>query len=120
MDAVKYIRNEAKMTKLTQGANTCGISCNECPFYEDNTGEDLECYQFKAKYPEKAVEIVEKWAAEHPAKTRQSEFLKMFPNASKDMNGDLIICPRRIDTNFSCAKIPCEKCYKEYWLEEVE
>lgn len=32
------------------------------------------------RYPEKAIEIVQKWSNEHPQKTYLSEFLKAYPN----------------------------------------
>ena len=41
---------------------------------------------------DKANEIILKWCEEHPIKTRQSEFLKLCPNAPKDEN-DIIAIP---------------------------
>lgn len=52
--------------------------------------------------PEEVVAEVEEWAKEHPVKTRQSEFLKMFPNASVIANGTLGICPKSLDKNRNC------------------
>ena len=50
--------------------------------------------------PEQVVEEVEKWAKEHPSKTRQSVFLEILPNA-----------PIRPDTGI--VKIsPCEVVLK--------
>ena len=69
--------------------------------------------------PEETVRIVEKWSAEHPVKTRQNEFLKMFPNAEiKD--GYLHICPGKIDKNFKCNNRICSSCLQKFWLAEVE
>lgn len=42
-----------------------------------NNTDNINC--FDRHYEEEAVAIVEKWSAEHPKKTRQSEFLKIFP-----------------------------------------
>lgn len=120
MDAVKYFKLKARMTNANERGECNTGCCDVCKLSSTHNGKHVYCLNFELVHPKEAVEIIEKWAAEHPAKTRQSEFLKMFPNASKDMNGDLIICPQRIDTNFSCAKISCEKCCKEYWLEEIE
>lgn len=75
------------------------------------------------------VDLVEKWAKENPAKTRQSEFLKMFPNASVIANGTLGICPKSLDkdrncfysTNYGNRKIvDCFGCRNQFWLEEIE
>lgn len=51
-------------------------------------------------------------------KTRQSEFLKMFPNAQMD-DGVAAACPSRVDKNFNCC-LPCDDCRKDFWLAEAE
>ena len=40
----------------------------------------IPCFAFEKFYPEKAIEIVQKWSDEHPQKTYLSEFLKAYPN----------------------------------------
>ena len=73
---------------------------------------------------EAVVEQVEQWAKEHPVKTRQSEFLKMFPNASVGYNGTLVICPSQADTKAvaECVRSErnCDKCKRDFWLKEIE
>lgn len=68
------------------------------------------------------MEIIEKWAAENPKKTRQSEFLKMFPNAPFIKNESVVdIAPCSIDTEYKkeCGHFnSCFECKKEYWLED--
>lgn len=69
------------------------------------------------------VEAAEKWAAEHPAKTRQSEFLKLFPYARvKKANGLPIVSPCDLDVKLAgeCEGIPCQECWKKFWLAEVK
>lgn len=68
-----------------------------------------------------AVKFVKQWAAEHPIKTRQSEFLKHYPNA-KIFSGCLNACPMDVfgDTEFNCNHQPCYECKKAFWLAEVE
>ncbi len=72
------------------------------------------------------VAAVEKWAKEHPAKTRQSEFLKMFPNAALFSFGttDVCdICPAKIDDTLECdisRDCGCYGCKRKYWLTEVD
>lgn len=68
-----------------------------------------------------AVKFVEQWCAEHPVKTRQSEFLKLFPNAQTD-SGCLNACPMDVFGNMGidCNKRTCFECKKAFWLQEVE
>lgn len=116
MDAVKYFKEKARMTK------DCGIDCISCPLSHFNNGLlDIGCEALENHYTEKAVEIVEKWAKEHPINTRQGEFLKMFPNARLDNNGVIEICPKLFDStiNLDCD-VGCSDCCKEYWLKEVK
>lgn len=78
----------------------------------------------KGRNPEEAVEMVEKWAAEHTKKTRQSEFLKLHPNAMKNsLTGILEINPCIIDTQYKTidrCTTTCLDCREEYWNAEVE
>ena len=97
---------------------TYHTNCPDCPMWNevctfcimDNTQVD------------KANEIILKWCEEHPIKTRQDEFLKMFPNARIDVNGALSICPKCVNKDFSCqtSEKRCISCCKEYWLAEVD
>lgn len=118
MDAVTYLKEKNRMT------TTCGIKCFECPLGIKNNGKDLVCEMLEMTCPEKAIEIVENWSKEHPIRTRQSAFLKIFPNVMKNkyVNEDVIdICPLAIDTEFKyCEKYAnCVTCKKEYWLEDI-
>ncbi len=121
MDAVEYLKDRTRMTKAGKHNpchDACGISCNECPLYEGNSGLEVDCQNLESFYPEKAVEIVEKWAAEHPKKTRKSEFLKTFPNANPED-----IDPCNMDTSLAtdgtCGYKRCDDCREEYWNEEM-
>lgn len=100
MDALEFVRNYREMLKK-RGFGLWITS-------DENT-------------PEEIVAETEKWAAEHPAKTRQSEFLKLFPNAQTD-SGCLNACPMDIfgDMGINCNKQTCYECKKEFWLTEVE
>ena len=71
------------------------------------------------KDAEKCISIVEKWSAEHPVKTRQSELLKMFPDAEIE-NGIAVACPKSLDKNVECMPLNCDECTRKYWLAEVE
>ena len=102
--------------------------CEECGLSYTNNKTDHVCGDFIKKHPEETVAIVEKWAKEHPIKTRQSEFLKMFPNAQifKEI---LAINPCAIDSSrfgieechaYDDNNAGCFACRKNYWTEEVE
>lgn len=64
--------------------------CNECPVYKNNTCSMIGFDDYSTKSIEETVSKVEQWAKDNPVKTRQSEFLKMFPNA-KTMGGVIAI-----------------------------
>ena len=72
--------------------------------------------------PEEVVAEVEEWAKEHPAKTRQSEFLKHYPGARITIDGFLHACPMDVfsDTGVNCNARNCFECRKKFWLAEVE
>ena len=110
MDAVKYLKDRGRM------CDSYNNMCDGCGF-----GKVPKCNRTEEDNPEKAVEIVEKWSAEHPIKTRQSEFLKIYPDARIAKNGAIQICPNRIEKSkeFDCH-VNCHDCQKEYWLAEVE
>ena len=114
MDAVDFLKAKVRM---------CGnIHCEACGLHSEN----MYCVNYCFVYPDEAVAAVEKWAAEHPAKTRQSEFLKMFPNAALFSFGttDICdICPAKVDDTLECDVIRncgCYGCKRKYWLAEVE
>lgn len=79
---------------------------------------------------EDMVEMIEKWAKKHPLKTRQSEFLKLFPDA-RLFDGVLAIDPCKINSSRFDSKecrsysdefgvLSCDKCREQFWNEEVE
>jgi hypothetical protein len=70
-----------------------------------------------------AVKFVERWAADHPIKTRQSEFLKMFPGADVgETDSCLTLCPCNIYGKMrkECGTPKCSECRRKFWLAEVE
>lgn len=121
MDAVEYSKEAKRM------CDTVG-DCRECPLNSSNTVIPCKLVRdnWELTNPEKIVAIVEKWASEHPKKTRQSEFLKMFPNAQLDDDGmfNFSLNPCDIDPEYAdkvCDQYSdCQDCQREYWSEEVE
>nr|DAH92382.1 MAG TPA: hypothetical protein [Caudoviricetes sp.] len=116
MDAVKFLKERARMCEANQ---TGEMTCENCAAYKGVS----QCYKLgEPKDPEKMVAIVEQWAAEHPVKTRQSEFLKHYPGAQITIDGFLHACPMEVfsDTGINCAAQTCSECRKAFWLAEDE
>ena len=116
MDAVKFIKENSRMCRSYD-------NCSDCPAFMQNNKKSKKCEELKRNDTEYYVSIVEKWSAEHPIKTRQSEMLKMFPNATLDAIGSLDICPAEVDKDMNCRAetgAKCLTCRKNFWLEEVE
>ena len=113
MDAVDYLKKSRRMCKSSGG-------CDTCVAYID--GECCIDFGAKSGNEKETVAIVEQWAKDHPGKTRQSEFLKMFPNAPKS-GRVLDICPKDLDIEYMppkrCENISCSACKTDYWNEEV-
>lgn len=116
MDAVEFLKTLQRM---------CNAKCRKCEFgkvYSVNEG----CSTWRIAHPEEAVVIAEKWAKEHPKRTKRSEFLEHYPNAAMRENGTLL-CPKAVDDTHTPASGKCRpgggnclECMEEYWLAEVE
>lgn len=107
MDAVKFLQERNRMYE--SGAATPGIGL------EDDYN------------PVSAVEVVEKWAAAHPRKTRQSVFLEQWPEAPLADDGVLDVCPTAVSAKYrgkhgGCAIIDrsCNECRREFWMQEAK
>lgn len=120
MDAVEFLKEKSRMCNTFNLCDGGGYK-ETCELYK----EGLTCADYTNDYPEKAVEIVERWAKEHPRKTRQSELLKLFPRAEKAADGMVAFCPEDMDSKFVCPiknggyRDQCIGCREKYWLEEV-
>lgn len=115
MDAIKFLKESKRMCSHIWRED-CPFHKYDCAFIRD--AEDIE----------EIVETVEKWSKEQPVKTRQSEFLKMFPNASIE-NGTVNIYPCDIDATTEllengeyCVSLDgnCSKCKEVYWHMEID
>lgn len=120
MDAVDFLKTIRRI------CNSNKNGYNSCVVYQNYNYCHLQC----VAHPEEIVDAVEKWAKEHPIKTRQSEFLKNYPYAPFYPGEDwLPLCPRSIDHRLTCPRgktIPtgtectCDECKENYWLAEVD
>lgn len=84
-----YLSEKRRMTKQkeSKACRTCGIRCEDCPLVPANNGKDVTCIELEMLYPEKAIELIQKWSDEHPPKTFLTEFLKHYPNAQLRIDG---------------------------------
>lgn len=113
MDAVEFHKVRKRMCDEYKAV------CTKCPLVRKwvcTMGKYVE-----EKEAREAVEIVEKWAEEHPAKTYKSEFMRaaeyvgakpLFstpPACIKHFFGEEVIPP-------SCASLKCSDC----WNREIE
>ena len=122
MDTVEFFKTANRLCK-DQGCKKCP-ACKEgvCMVMriirlDDNLGESIE----------PTISKVEQWAKDHPVKTRQSEFLKKFPDAYLSAITRLLPCS--LDKTLKplrCAKYGylsitcrCDRCRDDYWNEEV-
>ena len=106
MDAVKFIEEHRRMYKVT-GKHLPTLA-------EGIPAEDV-------------VKEIEEWSAARPRKTRQSVFLERYPDAQRDRDNLLTVCPKCLDADVSCIdknstvkKKRCDVCRREFWMQEVE
>ena len=106
MDAVEFIKQVRRMGK--------------------QKGEAI-CFKLE-EIDTEIVEQVEQWAKAHPEKTRQSEFLKQWPDAEIGDDGYPSVAPCQLykdmeekDENGVCCKnCGCGICRRDFWLKEIE
>lgn len=120
MDAFEFLKERKRLCEVYFEKT----ECKECPL------ENMGCWtaDFCADDScEKVIAIVERWSKEQPRKTRQTELLKMFPEAHVSANGSLCLCPASVsaayrDENGICKarRLKCTDCCKEFWGQEVE
>ena len=114
MDAVEYAKQRKRMCDYYG-------NCGNCPACDYEVCTSLD------EIP-KMVPIVEKWAKEHPIKTRQSEFLKQWPDAEISDDGLLAVAPCQLNIELlQCESQDdcenrgvCDKCRCDFWLKEIE
>lgn len=85
---------------------------------EANRGIHIRCLSVdkKARWAQRIREA--RGETTEKKKTRQSEFLKMFPNALMD-GCTVAMCPVKVDENVDC-RLQCDDCRKDFWLAEVD
>lgn len=112
MDAVEFVKTVKRLCKKP--------GCKKCPVKKN--GRCMAGFDdYSVENIEETVSRVEQWVKDHPAKTRQSEFLKMFPNAVIDEDdGILCIRPCYVEEDIGCTEGKgCDSCRRKFWLTEV-
>ena len=117
MDALEFLMERRRMCDSYSDCCDCSLESAHCVISHVTSDEDYE----------RIIATVEQWSKEHPRKTRQSVFLKQWPEAEIDANGVVSMCPIPISaahrgSNGSC-KHPekrCSYCRSEFWMQEVE
>lgn len=122
MDAVKYLKEKARMAKVNKDGY-CTINCDECDLSDTHNGRYIGCGSFENLYPEEAVAIMEKWVEEHKAKTRAQVFFGTFPDAPRFDDGTPYFCPSDLGLSksgdcpndcVSCWQQPAPEKYQEW------
>lgn len=120
MDAVEFFKTVNRLCKNQR-------CCTECPIHKNGMGCMVNSGDNSIKSIEEMVSKVEQWEKDNPIKTRQSEFLKGFPDADLKIITRLLPCS--LDKTLKplrCAKYGylsitcrCDRCREDYWNEEV-
>ena len=116
MDALEFLKERKRMYNSYDGCKGCPFDDSKCVI--DSTISDEDC--------KRIVATVEQWSKEHPRKTRQSVFLKMFPNVMLNDKGQFGFCPKMLDTAYHpvgdcCLDVDiCQRCMDNFWGQEVE
>lgn len=120
MDAVEYEKGRRRMCRTNilkkgscEGCDAYSVLMHRCDFVPPPADDE--------KVIKKNIATVEQWVKDNQIKTRQSEFLKMFPNAPIDEDdGILCIRPCNVDESIGCTNEKgCDGCRRKYWLTEV-
>lgn len=117
MDVLEFIKERQRMCNFYYDPEK-GYCSDKCP------ARNLDCCSLDDldnNDVERLIKVVEGWSSKYPPETRQSEFLKQYPNA-KCIDGVLAICPKIINASLSCpyrADIDCSDCRREFWMKEM-
>ena len=111
-----YFAEKLRMTKRAKNG-LCKLGCSNCPLCSINNNKGQSCTAFEMLYPEKVIEIVQKWSDAHPQKTFLTEFLKNYPNVQLyDTGIPKGICPYHLGlmNKDDCRKDHyCVKCWNQ-------
>lgn len=117
MDALEFLKERKRMCNCYDECYDCPLKNTVCTDIETALDEDFK----------RAIDTVEQWSKEHPRKTRQSVFLKQWPEAAIDSYGVLDTGSTPISKSHrnkygSCPHVGvnCYDCRREFWMKEVD
>ena len=117
MDALEFLKERRRMCDSHRWCKGCPLEDGKCVVSDVAPDEDYK----------RIIDAVDQWSKEHPRKTRQSVFLKQYPEAEIDANGVVGLCPMSIsaayrdsDGGCDCPEILCRDCRREFWMQEVK
>lgn len=114
--AENYMAEKTRMTKAFE-SGICRIRCEHCPLDKRNNDTNSSCMELESKYPQKAIQIVQKWSNAHPTKTYLSEFLLHYPDVELDEFGTPKgVCPHHL----GLKDIPCKNGCTECWNQSID
>lgn len=102
MDAVELLRERARMCSKYS-------KCIGCPA-DGNCVISINSNSSKEEI-EKAVVIVEQWAAENSQETRLSKLLKQYPKAKAEVIKENYPCPAYLGYSCPSPKANCKDCW---------
>lgn len=115
MDTVEFLKTVDRLCRAEEDCSSCPLNGYAC----DANLKDVARY-YTLESVQDMVQKVEQWTKDHPLKTRQSEFLRMFPNANIPCDViDIIPCNIEKEMRKCCGDRNCDECKRTYWLTEV-
>lgn len=115
MDTVEFLNEGTRMCNNYE-------ACVGCPMEQTD-----DCCMIKMNLKQMRS-IVEQWVKEHPVKTRQSEFLKQWPDAEIGGDGLPYVAPCQLCSGLIHGEFQedcenrgvCAECRHDFWLKEIE
>ena len=110
MDALKFIKEFYRMCDYYSGGFCKGCPRKEEPSCDSSTISDEELA--------KLISDVERWAEEHPQKTRLQDLLEKYPSVKLNRSGYPTFCCQALGYCVECLH-GCNEC-KACWNMPVE
>lgn len=122
MDAKRFLEEWQRMCH-----NTGDYGCGDCPvisYCQQYSPDSWTGLCGSSMSIDDLMSKVERWAKEHPRKTRLDDFKKKYPNAPLDESGTPVLMPWSLGY---CGDTPCYACKKAEgkpwgwcWDQEVQ
>ena len=118
MDALEFLMERKRLCGSYRGCVGCPFEVGKCVVSRVVPDEDYK----------RIITAVEQWSKDHPRKTRQSVFLKQWPDAIISHDGLPEVAPCQLCVGLTHGKSTedcekrglCAKCRREFWMQEVE